>query len=72
MSQYARNNPELYEQGIDWLDAHSDLADMEKFEEKGFKKVDGSIYREVDEKIERLTDEMERAETNEEREGEEF
>lgn len=34
MSQWARNNPELYEQGVDWLDAHSDLADREKQREK--------------------------------------
>jgi len=28
MSQWARNNPERYEAGEDWLDAHADLADM--------------------------------------------
>lgn len=33
MSQWARNNPEQFEQGIDWLDAHSDLADLQKPQE---------------------------------------
>lgn len=35
MAQWARNNPELFEQGIGYLDHHADLADRDDFARRG-------------------------------------
>jgi hypothetical protein len=36
VSQFARSHPELFEQGIGYAEAHSDLADMDERREHCF------------------------------------